>query len=293
MDVSRILCPPPSPLGHERRRRRRGEEDHLLPTTTTTTTTTRGTKQQQQQQQQQQRELPDSLLARWLAGWLASCLRLPPVCPSEARVNPGQLSSPTWTRPLMCLDSCKHSACTAQGQCCHDQCLGGCSEPGNASSCVACRKLQHGDTCLETCPPGFYVFKGWRCISLAVCQTSRLMQRQPFEDGRTPGGRVSSRLVPVAAAVPHAAAGVAGSRAATQATGRATCPARVQALCLTDPLLADLESQQYACQASAAEQATPSSSSSSSSKPAAHSSSRTPLVCSRTLSLSSMQLLAG
>ncbi|KAJ3599168.1 hypothetical protein NHX12_033131 [Muraenolepis orangiensis] len=57
-----------------------------------------------------------------------------------------------------------------QGQCCHDQCLGGCSEPGNASSCVACRRLQHGDTCLETCPLGYYVFEGWRCISHAVCQ---------------------------------------------------------------------------------------------------------------------------
>lgn len=70
----------------------------------------------------------------------------------------------------VCLDNCKHSACTLQGQCCHDQCLGGCSEPGNASSCVACRNLQHGSTCVEKCPPGYYVFRGWRCISFSFCQ---------------------------------------------------------------------------------------------------------------------------
>lgn len=70
----------------------------------------------------------------------------------------------------VCLDNCKHGACSLQGQCCHDQCLGGCSEPGNASSCVACRNLQHGNTCLEKCPPGYYVFRGWRCVSFSFCQ---------------------------------------------------------------------------------------------------------------------------
>uniref|UniRef100_A0A4W6FNT2 Tyrosine-protein kinase receptor n=1 Tax=Lates calcarifer TaxID=8187 RepID=A0A4W6FNT2_LATCA len=73
----------------------------------------------------------------------------------------------------MCLDNCKHGACSLQGQCCHDQCLGGCSEPGNASSCVACRNLQHGNTCLEKCPPGYYVFRGWRCVSFSFCQLNQ------------------------------------------------------------------------------------------------------------------------
>uniref|UniRef100_A0A7N5ZXH3 Tyrosine-protein kinase receptor n=1 Tax=Anabas testudineus TaxID=64144 RepID=A0A7N5ZXH3_ANATE len=70
----------------------------------------------------------------------------------------------------MCLDNCKHGACSLQGQCCHEQCLGGCSEPGNVSSCVACRNLQHGNTCVEKCPPGYYVFRGWRCVSFSFCQ---------------------------------------------------------------------------------------------------------------------------
>ncbi|XP_041863346.1 insulin receptor b [Melanotaenia boesemani] len=70
----------------------------------------------------------------------------------------------------MCSDKCKHAPCSSQGQCCHHQCLGGCSEPGNASSCVACRNLQHGNTCVEKCPPGYYIFSGWRCVSFSFCQ---------------------------------------------------------------------------------------------------------------------------
>ncbi len=27
-----------------------------------------------------------------------------------------------------------------------------------------------GDTCVERCPPGYYTFKGWRCVSFKFCQ---------------------------------------------------------------------------------------------------------------------------
>uniref|UniRef100_A0A3B3UYP5 Tyrosine-protein kinase receptor n=1 Tax=Poecilia latipinna TaxID=48699 RepID=A0A3B3UYP5_9TELE len=70
-------------------------------------------------------------------------------------------------------DNCKNGACSRQGQCCHEQCLGGCSEPGNATSCVACRNLQHGNICMDKCPPGYYVFQGWRCVSFSFCQKSK------------------------------------------------------------------------------------------------------------------------
>ncbi|XP_047443558.1 insulin receptor b [Mugil cephalus] len=93
------------------------------------------------------------------------------ICP-QSTIN-GQFRARCWSQSRcqrMCLDKCKHSACSLQGQCCHDQCLGGCSEPGNASSCVACRNLQHGNNCVEKCPPGYYVFRGWRCVSFSFCQ---------------------------------------------------------------------------------------------------------------------------
>lgn len=70
----------------------------------------------------------------------------------------------------VCPAACKHHACTSSSQCCHDQCLGGCSEVGSARACVACRHFLHGDTCVKRCPPGYYTFKGWRCISFQFCQ---------------------------------------------------------------------------------------------------------------------------
>ncbi|KAM3876410.1 insulin receptor b [Diretmus argenteus] len=103
------------------------------------------------------------------------------VCPGTAQgqttciqntIN-GHFRGRCWTQTRcqrMCLDNCKHGGCNLQGQCCHDQCLGGCTESGNASSCVACRNLLHEDTCVEKCPPGYFVFRGWRCISFSFCQ---------------------------------------------------------------------------------------------------------------------------
>uniref|UniRef100_A0A673HZH4 Tyrosine-protein kinase receptor n=1 Tax=Sinocyclocheilus rhinocerous TaxID=307959 RepID=A0A673HZH4_9TELE len=70
----------------------------------------------------------------------------------------------------ICPSECVHGACTLHKECCHDQCLGGCSVPGNSTKCVACRNFLFGDTCVERCPPGYYIFKGWRCVSFKFCQ---------------------------------------------------------------------------------------------------------------------------
>ncbi|KAL2097182.1 hypothetical protein ACEWY4_006389 [Coilia grayii] len=70
----------------------------------------------------------------------------------------------------VCPSSCKHRACTRDGHCCHDLCLGGCLEPGLPNRCVACRHYLHRDTCVERCPPGYYTYKGWRCVSARFCQ---------------------------------------------------------------------------------------------------------------------------
>ncbi|XP_051549350.1 insulin receptor-like isoform X1 [Myxocyprinus asiaticus] len=70
----------------------------------------------------------------------------------------------------ICPPECKHGACTPHKECCHDQCLGGCSVPENATKCVACRNFLFGDTCVDRCPLGYYTFKGWRCVSFKFCQ---------------------------------------------------------------------------------------------------------------------------
>ncbi|XP_033839043.1 insulin receptor a [Periophthalmus magnuspinnatus] len=70
----------------------------------------------------------------------------------------------------MCPAHCKHRACTKDDQCCHEQCLGGCSKPNSAAHCVACRGLQHQDTCVDRCPPNYYLYRGWRCVPFSFCQ---------------------------------------------------------------------------------------------------------------------------
>ncbi|CAG5896505.1 unnamed protein product [Menidia menidia] len=70
----------------------------------------------------------------------------------------------------MCPVQCKHRACTKDGQCCHDQCLGGCLQAHSAGHCVACRGLQHEGSCVERCPPNHFTYKDWRCVSFAFCQ---------------------------------------------------------------------------------------------------------------------------
>uniref|UniRef100_A0AAZ3SJ99 Tyrosine-protein kinase receptor n=1 Tax=Oncorhynchus tshawytscha TaxID=74940 RepID=A0AAZ3SJ99_ONCTS len=84
----------------------------------------------------------------------------------------GNFNERCWTHKhcqRMCPTSCKHRACTRDHQCCHEQCLGGCSEPHNSSSCVACKNLQH-QACVDRCPQGYYTYRGWRCVPFSFCQ---------------------------------------------------------------------------------------------------------------------------
>uniref|UniRef100_A0A8C6UVR6 Tyrosine-protein kinase receptor n=1 Tax=Neogobius melanostomus TaxID=47308 RepID=A0A8C6UVR6_9GOBI len=85
----------------------------------------------------------------------------------------GHFSERCWNQKhcqKMCPAHCKHRACTRDDQCCHEQCLGGCTQPHSAAHCVACRGLQHGDACVEHCPANTYVYKGWRCVPFSFCQ---------------------------------------------------------------------------------------------------------------------------
>ncbi|XP_068196167.1 insulin receptor a [Antennarius striatus] len=85
----------------------------------------------------------------------------------------GHFSGRCWTQKYcqrMCPVQCKHRACTKDDQCCHDQCLGGCTKPNSASHCVACRGFQHDGSCVERCPISHFTYKGWRCVSFSFCQ---------------------------------------------------------------------------------------------------------------------------
>lgn len=92
-----------------------------------------------------------------------------------------QLFTCTWNSSLplfflpssVCPDQCK-LACTDDGQCCHSQCLGGCSEPNSDRACSVCLHYFHNERCVPDCPPGTYKFEGWRCITFEMCSQAHL-----------------------------------------------------------------------------------------------------------------------
>ncbi|NWR38695.1 INSR protein, partial [Tachuris rubrigastra] len=70
----------------------------------------------------------------------------------------------------VCPAACKSQGCTSDGQCCHSECLGDCTEPNDPEKCVACRNFYLEGKCVDNCPPGYYRFEGWRCVTFGFCQ---------------------------------------------------------------------------------------------------------------------------
>uniref|UniRef100_A0A8C0WG88 Tyrosine-protein kinase receptor n=1 Tax=Castor canadensis TaxID=51338 RepID=A0A8C0WG88_CASCN len=103
------------------------------------------------------------------------------VCPGTAKgktncpatVINGQFVERCWTHShcqKVCPTICKSHGCTAEGLCCHSECLGNCSEPDDPTKCVACRNFYLDGRCVETCPPPYYHFQDWRCVNFSFCQ---------------------------------------------------------------------------------------------------------------------------
>ncbi|CAB1451180.1 unnamed protein product [Pleuronectes platessa] len=79
-----------------------------------------------------------------------------------------------------CPEKCVQRACTADGECCHPQCLGSCTVPLNDTACAACLHYYHQGRCVANCPPGTYKFEGWRCISAELCSKVHLPEFDSF-----------------------------------------------------------------------------------------------------------------
>uniref|UniRef100_A0A3Q2T685 Tyrosine-protein kinase receptor n=1 Tax=Fundulus heteroclitus TaxID=8078 RepID=A0A3Q2T685_FUNHE len=79
-----------------------------------------------------------------------------------------------------CPEKCGRQACTADGECCHPQCLGSCTLPDDDTACAACVHYYHNGRCVADCPPGTYRFEGWRCISAEFCSKVHLPDYYTF-----------------------------------------------------------------------------------------------------------------
>ncbi|KAG7242607.1 hypothetical protein INR49_020320 [Caranx melampygus] len=92
--------------------------------------------------------------------------------------TPPPLTTLYWS--LKCPEKCGRRACTADGECCHPQCLGSCTVPGSDTACAACVHYYHQGRCVADCPPGTYKFEGWRCISAELCSQVHLPEFDSF-----------------------------------------------------------------------------------------------------------------
>uniref|UniRef100_A0A8C3PF28 Tyrosine-protein kinase receptor n=1 Tax=Chrysemys picta bellii TaxID=8478 RepID=A0A8C3PF28_CHRPI len=72
-------------------------------------------------------------------------------------------------------------ACTVTGECCHPECLGGCSRPWDSRACVACRHFHFNGHCLTSCPARTYRYEGWRCVTAEYCASLRKVSENPRE----------------------------------------------------------------------------------------------------------------
>lgn len=60
---------------------------------------------------------------------------------------------------LVCTAKCRDASLSCSvhntSECCHPNCLGGCTGP-TAGDCLICRNFHHNNTCLSSCPDGLY-----------------------------------------------------------------------------------------------------------------------------------------
>ncbi|KAM9460573.1 insulin-like growth factor 1b receptor [Clarias gariepinus] len=113
------------------------------------------------------------------------------VCPGFAEENPQCIKTNfshhsnyrCWSSnhcQKVCPERCGQRACTESGECCHAQCLGSCTAPDSTTACTACQHYSHEGRCVEQCPPGTYMFEGWRCITLETCSEIHLSYSERF-----------------------------------------------------------------------------------------------------------------
>ncbi|XP_062860198.1 insulin-like growth factor 1a receptor [Trichomycterus rosablanca] len=113
------------------------------------------------------------------------------VCPGIMEDNPqcfrssfnNNYSYRCWTSSHCqkeCPLKCETRVCTDSGECCHPQCLGSCTEPGNDMACAACQHYSYEGRCMPDCPAGTYRFEGWRCITMEMCARVHLPSEVDF-----------------------------------------------------------------------------------------------------------------
>ncbi|GIY26330.1 insulin receptor [Caerostris darwini] len=95
-------------------------------------------------------------------------------CPKTSNSKSHMQQKLCWNSQVcqkVCNSNCLYQnlTCSTIDQCCHQECLGGCS--GHLSKqCIACRHVVYNGTCVSHCPPGTYKYLDRRCIEAEKCK---------------------------------------------------------------------------------------------------------------------------
>eukprot|EP00108_Taenia_solium_P005524 TsM_000256600 transcript=TsM_000256600 gene=TsM_000256600 len=72
----------------------------------------------------------------------------------------------------VCTAKCRDASLSCSihntSECCHLNCLGGCTGP-TAGDCLICRNFHYNNTCLSSCPDGLYELYGRYCVTRDAC----------------------------------------------------------------------------------------------------------------------------
>ncbi|VDL61480.1 unnamed protein product [Hymenolepis diminuta] len=85
-----------------------------------------------------------------------------------------------WSRDhcqYICSSKCRDNGLTCSvhnaKECCHPNCLGGCTGP-TSDDCLICRNFHYNNTCLSNCPNGLFGLYGRYCVTREVCLSKRV-----------------------------------------------------------------------------------------------------------------------
>ncbi|KAF2357288.1 Receptor L-domain [Trinorchestia longiramus] len=59
---------------------------------------------------------------------------------------------------------------TLKSECCHSECLGGCSIGGNAGACTACKHFAQEGYCVQKCSKNYMQYLDYRCVTELQCR---------------------------------------------------------------------------------------------------------------------------
>ncbi|KAF7989857.1 hypothetical protein HCN44_008531 [Aphidius gifuensis] len=95
-------------------------------------------------------------------------------CPSKKEKKSEYLCWNAQHCQKVCERQCGNLPCSPSGECCHSECIGGCSDL-SPNTCYSCKNYlsSNGTTCVSECDANSYLYMERRCISKDECKSMK------------------------------------------------------------------------------------------------------------------------